>query len=255
MFPLLQIIPRIILISFLLFLSPVHADILNGLIGWWTFDEGAGIIAADKSGQGNPGTLTGANGLPTWTTGKFGGALKFNGVDDFVNHKDASDLAGPFSISVWFKPEALGTLQMLVSKYDEDNVVANASYYFGIQTTKKLRAVMIPDAPSLLKVTNGQTTLVDGTWVHAVLTWDGNSANPLKIYLNGKDDSEENPERNDDVSLRNISVNMLIGARTKGKGAAAFFTGLMDDVRIYDRALSSDEVLKLYNQGNFPLTP
>jgi hypothetical protein len=54
-----------------------HANITTGLVGHWKFDEGSGITAGDSSGNNNTGTLT--NG-PTWTTGKLGGALSFDGI-------------------------------------------------------------------------------------------------------------------------------------------------------------------------------
>jgi hypothetical protein len=63
---------------------------LNGLVGWWKFDEGSGTVAYDSSGNGNDGNLT--NG-PTWTTGKIGGALSFDGVND-SGYSDSQRICG-----------------------------------------------------------------------------------------------------------------------------------------------------------------
>jgi hypothetical protein len=90
------------------FLIPkAHAqtpDLLTGLIGHWTFDEGSGTTVADSSGNNNTGTLV--NG-PTWDTGKIGGALSFDGSDDYV---DASNLSYntdyPLTVSLWIQPRA-----------------------------------------------------------------------------------------------------------------------------------------------------
>jgi len=79
------------------------------LVGLWHFDEGTGTTAADSSGNNNNGTLV--NG-PTWTTGKVGGALSFDGVDDYASLGTSGMPSGsqPFSISVWMKKDpALGS--------------------------------------------------------------------------------------------------------------------------------------------------
>ncbi|MEC8044250.1 MAG: kelch repeat-containing protein, partial [Verrucomicrobiota bacterium] len=83
----------------------VKDSLLDGLVGWWKFDETSGTVAHDSSGNGNDGNLT--NG-PTWVGGKIGGALSFDGVDDFVQLV-RGDVVGSglhLSISVWIKPSA-----------------------------------------------------------------------------------------------------------------------------------------------------
>ena len=81
----------------------VSDSLQNGLVGWWKFDEGSGTVAYDSSGNGNDGNLT--NG-PTWATGKIGGALSFDGVDDYVE-LDNFELGGEMSFSVWVRYFAL----------------------------------------------------------------------------------------------------------------------------------------------------
>ena len=75
----------------------------DGLVGWWEFDEVSGMVANDSSGNGNDGNLM--NG-PTWSIGKIGGALSFDGVDDFVFLGNPSEigLSGNQSFSMWLKP-------------------------------------------------------------------------------------------------------------------------------------------------------
>ncbi|MBU3957500.1 MAG: hypothetical protein KKB25_00310, partial [Nanoarchaeota archaeon] len=72
----------------------------DGLVGSWSFNEGGGTIANDGSGNGNVGTLT--NG-PTWTAGKFGGALQFDGVNDYVGNFPKSISASSFTVEFWEK--------------------------------------------------------------------------------------------------------------------------------------------------------
>ena len=80
----------------------VKDAILNGLVGWWKFDEGSGTVAYDSSGNGHDGNLT--NG-PTWVAGKIGGALSFDGVNDHVIAHNFLGIGGsnPRSISAWIK--------------------------------------------------------------------------------------------------------------------------------------------------------
>src|SRR3990167_9799803 len=79
----------------------------SGLVGYWTFDEGSGTTANDSSGNNNTGALI--NG-PTWTTGKIGGALSFDGVDDRVSTGAFSIGSTNFSMSGWVKQSAGGTV-------------------------------------------------------------------------------------------------------------------------------------------------
>jgi len=74
-------------------------DITTGLVGYWKFDEGSGTTASDSSGNNNHGTLV--NG-PTWTTGKVGQALEFDGGDDIVK-TTTSPISPPITISIWVK--------------------------------------------------------------------------------------------------------------------------------------------------------
>ena len=90
----------------------VFDTLMNGLVGWWKFDETNGTIAHDSSGNGYDGNLSGG---PTWSTGKIGGALSFDGVDDWVNlganafpDIGLPNQAATFSIGLRFK-----ILQML----------------------------------------------------------------------------------------------------------------------------------------------
>jgi len=82
------------------------------LVGYWSFDEGAGAIANDGSGNGNDGTLE--NG-PEWTAGQFGDAVQFDGTDDYVNvgNADTLSITGDLTFSLWVK----------ISEYVEQYVV------------------------------------------------------------------------------------------------------------------------------------
>ena len=84
----------------------VDAQLQNGLVGYWSFDEGSGTIASDSSGNDNTATLV--NG-PIWTSGEIGGALYFDGIDDYISF--ASQAQSAISISAWVHAQlTLGTV-------------------------------------------------------------------------------------------------------------------------------------------------
>ena len=97
----------------------VNDGILNGLVGWWKFDETNGTVAYDSSGNGNDGNLT--NG-PTWVGGKIGGALSFDGGDDFVDVRNFQ-WGGVISISSMVKYKTFQKYQIknlpLIQKRDQ----------------------------------------------------------------------------------------------------------------------------------------
>jgi len=80
----------------------------DGLVGYWSFDEGSGNKIYDKSGNGNDGSLLPSGSGPIWTAGKFGSALQFDGTDDYVNSSKQVDFdlnSHDITLSVWIKPE------------------------------------------------------------------------------------------------------------------------------------------------------
>ena len=103
----------------------VRDSLIEGLVGWWKFDETEGNIASDSSGNGNDGNLI--NG-PTWTEGKIGGALSFDGVDDFVEVSSRKwTLNNSFSVSLWYfnqnVPTVHGTPFSLAWGYANDEIL------------------------------------------------------------------------------------------------------------------------------------
>ncbi len=216
----------------------------GGLVGHWQFDEGSGATANDSSGYGNAGTLT--NG-PVWTTGKIGGALDFDGVDDYVNIGSVTSLNNvrPISISAWIYPRSHGEgdAGRIISKHD-----ATGRWSFHFNTTGRLRFHKdFSGASELNRIAAGGTIAVND-WQHVVVTWDGSSnAANVHIYRNGGETgysttiSGINPPDDDSASI------LRIGAW--GAPGNNVFDGLIDDVRIYNRVLNPAEILQLCRDG------
>tara|TARA_A100001015_G_scaffold318490_1_gene438540 strand:+ start:89 stop:1342 length:1254 start_codon:yes stop_codon:yes gene_type:complete len=207
--------------------------LMNGLVAWWKFDETNGTVAYDSSGNGNDGNLTNS---PTWVNGKIGGALSFDGVDDSVKIDSLLDHMTQMSLSAWVKGNSLP------NSYNE---------------------ILVKEKVSVISITNGGKFLTnsgDGNdwylqsndfsngflalnqWYFVLTTHSSQTAN---LYIDGLLDKTLNLN-----SAKGSNSNFTsIGAKFIGNVSSGHFDGLIDDVRIYDRALSVAEVQALYNLG------
>ena len=213
----------------------------NGLVGYWSFEDATGTKATDFSGNGNTGTLTNMEAAD-WVQGKRGKALSFDGSDEYV---DLGTSAGnfnntdSFSVSAWINANTLNsTNRCIVNRVTGSP--ANG-WEMRITTANKVRFLLASTSANY----NGQDTTVlsTNTWYHVVGTWNGSDA---KIFLNGVEDTS--------TPITQNSVGTITGTRTLAVGANAitsssYFPGSIDDVRIYNRALSATEVSALYNSG------
>ena len=206
--------------------------VVADMVGYWKLDESAGTTAADSSGLGNNGTLI--NG-PTWTIGKVDGALSFNGENTCVNcGTDSSlNLANSLTICAWIYPESFGQggWGRIV---DRGNSSSGYSFY-------------VNSANSAIKyVAYGNNTVSSSAgviglrkWQHVAVVYDDLSGT-VTFYVNGQQagttDYTAPPLGSSDDPL-------VIGIR--GYDLNRAFDGLIDDVRIYDRALTPDEVSEI----------
>jgi hypothetical protein len=209
------------------------------LVSHWKFDEGSGTIAYDSAGS-NDGTIYGAQ----WTAGQIDGALDFDGVDDYVDVGDPPDgsldfgTSTDFSISLWFNTSG-PKVGFFVCKRAKGYY---AGYDFYIESDGKVFA-RIADGSS---ISDARTTegFNDGLWHHAVAVYDRDGQ--ITIYV-------DNVSKATSVSIAGMgnidnSQPFTIGDRND-PGWHAYFDGSIDDVRIYDRALSAGEVEELYWTG------
>ncbi|MBU6427178.1 hypothetical protein KGQ27_02965, partial [Patescibacteria group bacterium] len=203
------------------------ADITNGLVGHWTFDEGSGATAADSSGNGNNGTLV--NG-PAWVAGKIGQALSFNGTNNLVSIPGSSifDFQGDFTVSAWVKTTSSGAV---VGRALNNQSVLWRIYngFFEYQTSGANDFHAWPPANYQDGNWHMVTAVVSGT--QAAFWVDGVSGTPVTI--------------SGIPALSGWPI--YIGAdRSDGLDA---YAGTVDDVRVYNRALSASEIKQLYASG------
>jgi len=221
----------------------------SGLISHWKFNDGTGsLIAADSVGT-NTGTLVGG---PTWTTGKVGGALDFDGVNDYVDTGANPALpsgASARTITFWFAADAWGT--------DLDRVIV--SYARSSQAGTGME-VYAEDNGVSLNWTGHRTiiqknNLVTGQWYHyAVVVPNGATVTGDAVYYLDGVAYAASDESNLSIPLDTDGNDTHIVMGSRSDRWDDHFDGRIDEVRIYNRALSAQEVLDLYNSGITPDT-
>ncbi|MFA5165406.1 MAG: LamG domain-containing protein [Candidatus Omnitrophota bacterium] len=207
--------------------SPANT-VRDGLIGHWSFDDQA-ATATDNSGYGNTGTITDA----TYVDGISGKALRFDGTNDRVVTTRQNPTTA-MSVSVWCKTSAV--VGRLVSQYFAGDI----GFILGIgsATNGKPRFRVSSDGATLIAL-EASSTVNDGAWHHIVGVFVGSTS--LKIYIDAAD-----------AGTNTTSIPASIYASTKSitigsdPANAINFTGDIDEVRIYNRALTQAEITWLY---------
>ena len=221
-----------------------HASVIElppnniGLVGYWSFNEGTSTIANDYSGNGTTGTLTttGSN-LPQWVPGKFGSALSFDGSSNYVNVPNGFTLSSGYTWCAWMEspnaPTTTSGLSLPISNK------AAWGFNWNYNNSSYVQAVW-HDTSSGYAYAQLTTPLQANTWYFICGSWDG--SNDLDAYLNGTLQTTTTGV----TSAEPPGGPFEIGAYSSGSN---YFNGTIDDVRIYDRALSATEVAGLYQNG------
>jgi subtilisin family serine protease len=197
------------------YLGTVMAEL--GLIAHWKLDETAGAVAHDSAGEHRDATVT---GNPLWQPGggKLGGALQLSGVPNSLMTKLARDPAkGPMSVLAWVKGGAAG--QVIISQGGGANWLMARTPDGTLMTNLKSAGGQTLTSPALI---------TDGNWHQVGLAWDGSNR---ILYVDGVE-----VKRDTQDSLAGSTGNLTIGAGST-MAPTSFWKGLIDDVRIYDRAV------------------
>ncbi len=223
--------------SFLQQIQPtVKADLTDGLIGYWSFNEESGTILHDNSGNGYDGTIDGA----TWTTGILGGALSFDGINDYIQFSSPVLNIPSYSVCAWVKASSLpgpSTAHII----GNGGVTQNSyGFYLMIEYANNWQFGATIEGGNQLQWADSPAST--GDWYFLVGTWDGSpESNHLKLYVNGAPIGTYVIVQPWSTGSAN---NLRMGAPTDQLNY--LYNGILDEVRIYNRVLTEDEIQELF---------
>jgi chitodextrinase len=201
-------------------------DPISGLVGAWSFDQ-SGSTVPDASGNGNTGTVSGA----TWTSaGKFGGALTFDGASSSVVVPDSPslDLGAGMTLEAWVRPDVSDAAWRTVLMKEQPNMLVYALY--GSTGSQAPSGEIYLSSPA--DVTATGSSALPAAWTHLAETYDGST---LRLYVNGAEVASTAGAG----SILTSTGDLRIGGNSIW---GEYFDGRIDEVRIYDAALSAPQI-------------
>lgn len=224
------------------FAASIYHSLGSEAVGVWNFDEGSGSTVIDGSGYGNNGAIYGAVFSQDTPYNKVGSgqgkySLNFDGVNDYINcgNSESFNFSGEITVSHWiYFIEQINSYPTTVSKSYDGTDWGSMCWAVGISANK------------IRFGTNGgsyasNTAMDYGKWYHVVFV-AGDNLN--RLYINGQLDREV-----DRAFTRTSTQNIVIGNRRFDTSNKYYYTGKIDDVRIYSQALSASEIQKQYAEG------
>ncbi|TKJ34668.1 MAG: hypothetical protein CEE38_17515 [Planctomycetes bacterium B3_Pla] len=219
------------------------------LLGWWKFDDGTGTIAVDSSGNGNDGTFIGD---PEWVAGKFGSGLLFDGQGGERISLAGLDIpSGAMTIACWFKANNLDTPGQDPRMVSKANGGGNNDHWWMFSSSRQSGNKLLRFR---LKTNDGQDTseikagsFEVGEWIHGAIWWDGTN---MKVYKNSVEVgnlAKGGTSVATDPTIQAAIGNQPIGAENRP------FDGIVDDVRIYTKALTEAELAEVMAGPPAPL--
>ena len=236
----------ICLVCFVLALGMVLTSVAKAeLVAWWKFGEGSGDIAYDSSGNGHDGTLL---GTPEWVLGPegFGGALAFSPTGLLridCGTFDPTNGTGQFTVALWAFWDGTGTYQHFFTKTDSwgpDTMMFQIELWGAHANPENTDRVGVSYQANPDDCCPPFSIMPAYEWVHVAATFDGTNA---RVYINGVDEVGPQP-----FSVgTGVDATVYIGASNPSRGRT--FHGSLDDVRVYDRALTRNEIRLLTVSG------
>ncbi|MHC4609402.1 MAG: LamG domain-containing protein [Planctomycetota bacterium] len=202
----------------------------EGMVSYWKFDEGSGGTAHDSI-NGNHGTIYGAS----WTTGIVGGALSFDGSNDYIEVPDDPSLRGmsELTMEAWVYPTSLNAPYYgIIVKRDHYTTQSYLLFlhYLPSSTARVPVVDVLNDIGGYGSTYPIGTILSANNWYHLVGTYTGET---VQLYVNGELCAED-PFDGGDIS--NAPHRFIIGAFAFAGSQSYSFQGLIDEVAIYNRA-------------------
>ena len=208
----------------------------SGLAGYWHFDEGVGTTAFDAAGMGNNGSIVNS---PIWQSGsscRSGGCLSFDGINDYVNASSSSFKfgTGNFSVSMWVYPTSFVSEVGLYDSLILGGVGGRTDAFVLVQNASTGNIRLFSQNAYTSATSN---SLFLNTWNHIAIVRSGVT---VTFYINGAPDP----------TTVTLPTNITSGGAVLGRYSdvsGGYFSGRVDEVRIYNRALSATEVATMYS--------
>ncbi len=215
------------------FISLVNASD-EGLVAYYSFDEGKGNVLQDSSGNGNDGTIYGAK----WVDGKYGKALEFDGINDYVDCEHVSSLNfdnnANFTVEVWLKRMGANLYQGVVTKNNYPGCTGANVYGWTVGWRGDYNKFFILVGNGGYTYIYSDNTYTDSNWHHVVLR---RGSGITRMFVDGVLQSESTYN-----SLAKNTLSLDIGSCYSTCPAIQTFNGIIDEVRIYNRALTESEI-------------
>lgn len=216
----------------------IDDGLTSGRVAHWNFSEGTGTTAGDSSGS-NTGTLTTvSSGLPVWTFGQFGSALRFNGTSSYVNIPDSSTIwptGSQFTLTTWAKVLGTGnqTLNGIVMS-------KNSTYLSTCYTGSNTPLYSFYDGTTQSLQTGGGPCTANGEWIHLAATWQAGVI--ARLYVNGNAAGFTS-------GVSTPADTAAAGSLGRFDGGSYNFNGILDDMRVYNTVLTQTQLQSMYNKG------
>ena len=218
----------------------------SGLVGWWKLNDGTGLTAIDSSNNGNDGTLTNMAG-DEWTGGAVGGALDFDGDNDYVD-TGYDGIAGSSSRTVTFWVKSTDTSDHAIIAWG-DEWVNGAKWHIQLNSNSSDGTLGAIRTEVQRGYIIGSTNIADDNWHHvaSVFKEDGTpNVTDVLHYVDGVlETTSGSRSRSVDTDLTGVDARDVTIGRSSNQGSFRYYSGIIDDVRIYNIGLSAEEVAGL----------
>jgi len=225
--------------------NTVGQGLSSGLVGHWTFDgkDTIGGTIRDISGQGNHGNVVNIATSTFYVPGKIGQGLNFDATNDVIDFGDIADAVPQLTVSVWVKNSTvlLASLDSIIAK-DRSGFT---QWIMSRSSTEKYAFQVCNDTPTCVTATADSASATTD-WTHVVGSYDGAE---VQVYVNSVAADSTPPALTGNV--RDRVDHMCLSGSWNGSACvdAGVQAKIIDDVRVYNRALSATEITMLYNLG------
>lgn len=204
------------------------------MVAYYEFDENTGGFSVDSTGKSGIATIMGA----AWAPGKTGSALYFDGLTAGVEvgHSGSINLSTAVTVTAWIKPDNIDAYDRIISKSHTDNSPPYTMY--GIHFDNAGHLWMEAGSGGVQHLATGSTVISTGTWTHIACTFDGAV---MKVFVNGVPDGQADLTGTIDTNTMPLTIG-------KSGYSSNYFTGIIDEVRIYGEALSDTEIATIASQ-------